>query len=142
MDSFQLVTTVRRLHHAVRAQITEDVRARGFEDISAPHIYVFQTPGPEGLRPGELARRTLMSKQAMNHLLGSLEERGYIERAAAEDDARARVIRLTKKGRRLTKAVQQSAAAIEGRWTATLGQKRMRELRSTMATLEATGVDA
>lgn len=141
MDSFRLVTAVRRLHHAVRAQITEDVRAQGFDDIAAPHLYVFQSPGPEGVRPGELARRTLMSKQAMNHLLGGLEERGYIERAAAADDARARVVRLTRKGRRLTKAVQESAARIEGRWTAALGPRRMDELRRTMEALEATGVD-
>jgi DNA-binding MarR family transcriptional regulator len=137
MDSFRLVTTIRRLHHAVRARITEDLRAQGFEDITAPHIYVFQTPGPEGLRPGELARRTLMSKQAMNHLLGGLEERGYIERAASDDDARARVIRLTQKGRRLTQAVQRSAAEIESCWTAALGRKRMSELLRAMESLEA-----
>jgi DNA-binding MarR family transcriptional regulator len=142
MDSFRLVTTIRRLHHAVRAQIVEDVRAQGFEDIAAPHIYVFQTPGPEGLRPGELARRTLTSKQAMNHLLGGLEERGYIERSASSHDARARVVRLTKKGRRLTEAVQQSAAAIEGRWSAALGAKRLSDLHRTLEALEATGVSA
>ena len=42
-----------------------------------PHMAVLQFPGPDGVRPGALAERAGMSKQAMNRLLQSLEELDY-----------------------------------------------------------------
>jgi DNA-binding MarR family transcriptional regulator len=128
MESFRLVTSIRRLHQAIRAEIVDQVHARGFADISAAHIYIFQTPGPDGTRPTELAARTQMTKQAMNHLLAGLESAGYLHRVEAKDDGRARLLRLTSKGRRLTRVIQQSAAEIEARWAATLGRDRISEV--------------
>lgn len=142
MDSFRVVTVLRRLHVSIRLQVTEELRARGYDDITAAHLSVFQTPGPDGMRPTELARRTLMTKQAMNHLLAGLEARGYLERVASEGDGRARVLRLTSKGRRLTKFMQQRAAEIERRWTEALGPARMRELVATLEDLDSVGVAA
>lgn len=139
MDSFRLVTLVRRLHHASRAQIAMELRARGYDDITPSHIYIFQTPGPDGVRPTELAQRTLMTKQAMNHLLAGLERRGYIERVAAEGDGRARVLRLTTKGRELTQVIHESAAQIEHRWEDALGTGPMHALVEALARLDALG---
>jgi DNA-binding MarR family transcriptional regulator len=142
MDSFRLVTLIRRLHQAIRAEIAEQVRAHGFDDITTSHIYVFQTPGPDGVRPTELARRTLMTKQAMNHLLAGLQSGGYLERAASPDDGRARVLRLTKKGRVLTTVIQESAAEIEHRWSDALGPRRMQDLVVALGELDVIGAGA
>ena len=142
MDSFRLVTLIRRLHQAIRAEIVEQVRAHGFDDITTSHIYVFQTPGPDGVRPTELARRTLMTKQAMNHLLVGLQAGGYLERAASPDDGRARVLRLTKKGRALTKVIQESAADIEHRWADAIGSRRMHDLVVALGELDLIGAGA
>lgn len=137
MDSFHLVTLIRRLHLAIRAELTDELRARGYDDITPAHIYVFQTPGPDGVRPTELAERTLMTKQAMNHLLDGLEHRGYLERVAGTEDGRARVVRLTSKGRELTKLIQETSIAIERRWETELGARRTAEVRSALEHLEA-----
>lgn len=142
MDSFRVVTLLRRLHVRIRLQVTEELRARGYDDITAAHLSVFQTPGPDGMRPTELARRTLMTKQAMNHLLAGLEARGYLERVASGGDGRARVLRLTHKGRQLTKIIQEHAAEIERRWGEALGQERTRELVAALEDLDAVGVTA
>lgn len=142
MDSFRLITLIRRLHHDIRAQILDDVHAQGFEDITASHIYVFQTPGPDGTRPTELARRTLMSKQSMNHLLIGLEESGYLRRVGLESDGRARVLRLTPKGRRLTAALQEASADIERRWAELLGEPEIQHLTDVLAELDAIGPSA
>ena len=139
MDSFRLVTLIRRLHQGIRAEIAEQVRAHGFDDITTSHIYVFQTPGPDGVRPTELARRTLMTKQAMNHLLVGLQSGGYLERAASPDDGRARVLRLTKKGRALTKVIQESASDIEHRWAEAIGSRRMHDLVVALGELDVIG---
>ena len=50
-----------------------------------PHMAVLQFPGPDGVRPGTLAERAGMSKQAMNQLLRSLEGLGYIVRSDAPE---------------------------------------------------------
>jgi DNA-binding MarR family transcriptional regulator len=139
MDSFRLVTLIRRLHHAIRAHIVEEVHAHGYADITTAHIYVFQTPGPDGVRPTELAQRTLMTKQAMNHLLAELEARGYLERVEVHGDGRARILRLTAKGRRLTKVIQRSSANIERRWSQALGSARMRDLKTALEELDTIG---
>jgi DNA-binding MarR family transcriptional regulator len=139
MESFRLVTVIRRLHHAIRAQVLEEVHARGFDDITNSHIYVFQTPGPEGARPTELARRTLISKKSMNHLLASLEASGYLNRVAVDGDGRARVLRLTAKGRNLTAAIQEAAADIEQRWSEELGPAQFLEVTAILEGLDALG---
>ena len=142
MDSFRLVTVIRRLHHAIRAEIVEQVHARGYQDITPSHIYVFQTPGPDGMRPTELARRTLTTKQSMNHLLAGLEAGGYLDRVEGNGDGRARVLRLTDKGRELTTAIQQIAADIEHRWVATHGPAAIQHLTATLEELDALGTSS
>jgi DNA-binding MarR family transcriptional regulator len=46
-----------------------------------------------------LADRAGVSKQAMNQLLRSLEDCGYIARLEALEDRRTRAVHLTKRGR-------------------------------------------
>jgi DNA-binding MarR family transcriptional regulator len=135
MESFRLVTAIRRLHLAIRAEIVEGVHALGFDDITPSHVYIFQTPGPDGARPTELARRALMTKQSMNHLLASLEKGGYLHRVGGDDDGRARVLRLTARGHQLTSAIQATAAGIEHRWTELLGPSEIRRLTGSLAQL-------
>lgn len=137
MDSFRLVTLIRRLHLSVRAELVEQLRAAGYDDITPAHIYVFQTPGPDGARPTELAQRALVSKQAMNHLLSSLEELGYIERVTGDGDGRARVVQLTGKGRQLTEFIQRTSAGIERRWEQALGSPRTAAVRDDLAILDS-----
>src|SRR5262245_61352794 len=81
---------------AVHRRIINELNAAGFEELRVPHMAVLQFPGPDAVRPGMLAERAGMSKQAMNQLLRSLEGLGYVTRADAPDEGRARVVRLTK----------------------------------------------
>src|SRR5678816_792078 len=83
---------------AIHRRLIRELNASGFDDLRLPHMAVLQFPGPHGVRPGTLAERASMSKQAMNQLLQSLEAAGYIARSAAEDDGRTRVVRFTKRG--------------------------------------------
>ena len=87
---------------------------------------VLQFPGPDGVRPGTLAERAGMSKQAMNQLLLSLEASGYIARSAADDDGRSRVVRLTKRGRAASAKIADILREIEREWVAELGPRRLR----------------
>ena len=58
---------------AVQRRMLERLHEGGYDDLDAAHLSVFGYPGPQGLRPSELAARLRISKQALNYLLGELE---------------------------------------------------------------------
>src|SRR5262245_37727163 len=77
--------------HAIHRRLINELNAGGFDDLRLPHMAVLQFPGPDGVRPGTLAERAGISKQAMNQLLRSLEDLGYVVRSDAAADRRTRV---------------------------------------------------
>src|SRR5260370_40865256 len=109
---------------AIQGRILADLNAAGFEELRVPHMAVLQFPGPDGVRPGILAERAGMSKQAMNQLLRSLEGLGYIVRSDAPDEGRARIIRFTKRGRAAYSRIDDILRDIEREWSAELGTER------------------
>src|SRR5512132_4315982 len=80
---------------AVQRRMLELLHERGFGDLDAAHLNVFQYPGPQGARPSELATRLRMSKQAVNYLLGELERMDYLARRADPADGRSKRVALT-----------------------------------------------
>src|SRR5512144_1957918 len=102
---------------AIHRRIIKELNAAGFDELSMPHMAVLQFPGPDGVRPGTLADRAGMSKQAMNQLLRSLESLGYVVRSDAPDESRARIIRFTKRGRSVYTAMIDILRDIECEWS-------------------------
>src|SRR6187399_2728580 len=72
----------------IQRRIIAELNAAGFAELRLPHMAVLQFPGPDGVRPGLLAERASMSKQAMNQLLRSLEGLGYLARSTDPDEGR------------------------------------------------------
>ena len=120
---------------AIHRRIIRELNAAGFDDLRVPHMPVLQFPGPDGVRPGLLAERAGMSKQAMNQLLRSLEDLGYIVRSDVPDEGRARVVRLTKRGRAVYAKVIDILRDIEREWSAELGPKPFAELKALLFTV-------
>lgn len=117
---------------AIHRRIIHELNMAGFEDLRVPHMAVFQYPGPDGVRPGALAERASMSKQAINQLLRSLEGSGYIVRSDAPDEGRARIIRLTKKGSAAYLTIHEILGKIEREWSAELGSKLFAQLKEIL----------
>jgi len=117
---------------AIHRRIINELNAAGFEELRVPHMAVLQFPGPDGVRPGTLAERAGMSKQAMNQLLRSLEDLGYIVRSNAPNEGRARIIRFTKRGRAAYSRVHDILRDIEREWSAELGPKRFAQLKELL----------
>jgi DNA-binding MarR family transcriptional regulator len=134
-DKPLLSTLTRRIHLTIRRRVHADVQAAGFDDLTPAHLYVFQLPGPEGVRPTELAARMNMTKQATNHLLSALEARGYIERVPAEGDGRGTVLRLTPRGRDVALLMQESSLSLEAEWANQLGGRALERLRHELVDL-------
>ena len=112
------------------------LHAEGFTDFDAEPISpVFRYPSPHGERPSELAARRRVSKQALNHLLGQLERRGYLERDADPEDGRSKRISLTPRGVKAVGVIRQAVTEVEDRWAEHLGPKRFDQLRSLLQEL-------
>ena len=118
--------------HAIHRRIIKELNAAGFDELRIPHMAVLQFPGPDGVRPGTLAERAGISKQAMNQLLQSLEAAGYIERSAARDDGRTRVVRFTKRGRAAYSKISDILHDVEREWATELGARQFADLKTLL----------
>jgi len=117
---------------AIQRRIVTELNAAGFEELRVAHMAVLQFPGPDGVRPGVLADRAGMSKQAMNQLLRSLEGLGYLVRSTAPDEGRARVVRVTRRGRAAYAKIHDILRDIEREWSTVLGPRRFAELKGLL----------
>jgi DNA-binding MarR family transcriptional regulator len=126
---------LRFLLHDVRARIYEGVVNAGFDDLRPAHVTLFRWPGPDGRRPTEVAADAQISKQAVNELLRDLEQRGYLRRHPDPADSRARIIRLTPRGKRLHRVAVGIHAQVEDEWAEKVGAMEFGALRATLARL-------
>jgi DNA-binding MarR family transcriptional regulator len=117
---------------AIHRRIIRELNAAGFEELRVPHMAVLQFPSPDGVRPGLLAERAGMSKQAMNQLLRSLEGLGYLARSDSPDEGRARIVRLTKRGRAAYAKIHEILRNIEREWSAELGPKNFTQFKGLL----------
>jgi len=121
----------------VQRRMLDSLHAAGFDDLDTAHLTVLQWPGPDGMRPSDLAVRLHMSKQALNYMLGELERLGYLERLPDPDDLRARRIALTPRGHEIIVVIRKAVRATERDWAAALGGDRVEELRSLLVEIQA-----
>ena len=117
---------------AIQRRIIKELNLAGFEELRMPHMAVLQFPGPDGARPGTLAERAGMSKQAMNQLLRSLEDLGYIVRSDIPDQGRARLVRFTKRGKAAYSKIHEILRDIEREWSGELGPKQFAHLKELL----------
>jgi DNA-binding MarR family transcriptional regulator len=120
---------------AVQRRMLDRLHEHGFDDLDAPHLNIFQYPGPQGARPSELAVRLRISKQALNYLLGQLERLGYLERRADPDDLRSKRITLTHRGELAIQTIRQAVSEIERDWEQQLGPERFAQFHQLLREL-------
>ena len=121
----------------VRRHMLERLHERGFDDLEIAHLNLFLFPGPQGLKPSELAARLGASKQSVNHLLGQMERLGYLERRDDRDDLRSRRVYLTGRGKSVVVTIREAVMEVEREWERKLGSKRLGLLRQLLIELSA-----
>jgi DNA-binding MarR family transcriptional regulator len=110
------------------------LKARG-HDLPLGQARVFQRISPGGSRLAELAKAAQVSKQTVGSIVDQLERAGYVRRIPDPVDARARLVRVTAKGRELVEISTPVIRDIEAAWAAHLGRARTRQLRQILADL-------
>jgi DNA-binding MarR family transcriptional regulator len=119
----------------LRRRQLEGLHARGFTDLHPAHLTVFQWPGPFDIRPLDLAARTRMSKQAMNHLLGQLEKLGYLTRRVDPDDQRYTRVDVTPRGADAMRAIREIVVEVEAEWEQKVGVTHFAQLKRVLGKL-------
>jgi DNA-binding MarR family transcriptional regulator len=121
---------LRITHEALTLEILDILRQQGI-DMTETEFGVMRYPGPDGVRPIDLARRCNMTKQAMNYVLAAFESKGYIERRSPAG-RRSTIVYLTPKGWKLLSITRHCATGIEARWAAHIGARRFDAVRASL----------
>jgi DNA-binding MarR family transcriptional regulator len=120
------------------ARMLDGLHAAGFTDLVPAHLAVLRYPGPDDRRPSDLAAETRMTKQAMNYLLGQMEQMGYVTREDDPDDHRSRRVRLTARGHAAGQSIRRTVSQIEAELERELGPEQFTQLRRLLVELNAT----
>src|SRR5437764_9354173 len=123
-------------------QFSEELSRRvadvGYADIRPGHGCVFGNIDPQdGSRLTELADRALMTKQSVGEVASDLEQRGYVERVPDPSDGRAKIIRLTERGRIAQEIGRGLIDDIEREWAECFGAERIAALREALEAITA-----
>jgi DNA-binding MarR family transcriptional regulator len=70
-------------------------------------------------------------------VVSDLERLGYVDRVPDPEDRRAKIVRLTDRGRDSTEAAGRIFADIERRWSERLGEERIAALREVLEDIAA-----
>jgi len=103
-----------------------------YSDIRISHGCVFGNIDPDGSRLTDLAERARMTKQSVGEVTSDLEQRGYVERVPDPSDGRAKIIRLTERGRAAQALGIGLIDDIEQEWAERFGADRVAALREAL----------
>lgn len=118
-DLARLLLEARRV---LAADLDADLAERGYPDLRPGHAALFLSIDRRaGSRITELAEEARLTKQGMMAIVDDLEARGYVRRVADATDARAKLVRLTARGRRAAAECRRAVQAVDQRTKRRLG---------------------
>ena len=107
-------------YRAMDDQVIRAVRDAGFE-VTTAQARIAQRIAEDGSRLTNLAEQAQVTKQTASLLIASLEREGLVERVPDPADGRARLIRLTSRGRIASERAREVVMNVENAWQAHLG---------------------
>lgn len=113
----------------------ERLRARGYADVRPTYGYVLLAVRERPRTGVELAELLGVTKQAAAKLIEAMEAGGYVARAPHGDDARAKLVTLTRDGRRFLGVVEAIWAELEAEWASVTSERRLETLRADLASI-------
>jgi len=111
--------------------------ATRFPGLRTRHYRLLSFVPETGIRPSRMVELSGLSKQALFQALAPLEAGAYVVVAPDPDDRRARVVRLSDRGREVIAALQQMQADYERAWASEVGPERWATTRDVLVELFA-----
>jgi DNA-binding MarR family transcriptional regulator len=129
---FLLAKASQRWNELLAAEFSE----HGFAEVRPSYGSVLVPLFEEdGLRMGEIARRSRLSKQTMTTMVRLAERDGLVVREPDPEDARAVQVRLSDRARRFAPVAERVLTRLENRVAEVLGQPGQRRLEEALAEL-------
>ena len=130
-----LLTQVKELAiDKMRARLAEE----GYDDIREGYGCVFGFIDIDhGSRVTDLAERSGLTKQAVSEVIPELEQLGYATREPDPGDKRAKIVKLTPKGRAACLTGRRLFAEIEAEWAERFGEELLAALREAAEQIAA-----
>lgn len=123
------------VHRAAETTVMKALRASGFDDLTIAQCRIAQRLSPNGIRVTDLAEQAGVTKQTAGALVDELERSGYVVRRPDPADARARLVVLSARGRKLCAAAAAEVHEIEDGWRRQFGATAYRQLREMLMSL-------
>ncbi len=120
---------------AVEQRVLAALHAAGFDDTTVAQGRVSARIGEHGTRLTDLAEMAQVTKQTAAFLVDRLERSGYVERAPDPTDARARLVRISARGREAQAVAAREERAVYGEWEQHLGTRDMQRLTEILGRL-------
>jgi predicted transcriptional regulator len=133
-----IISLIRRMGTLMVDELVKRMDAAGYRDVNASFHPVFENLDAGGTRLTDLAARAGMTHQSMGELVTALERRGYLERRADPTDGRARLVRLTPRGRQFVRRALREIQAIEAAWQARFESGGFGDFRTAIETAVTT----
>jgi DNA-binding MarR family transcriptional regulator len=122
---------------AFRSGFEAELAAAGYDDVRPTHGCVFRFVEDGGMRLTVLSELAGITKQSAGEIIDDLVDRGYVERFPDPADRRAKLIRLTGKGRRAQEIGRGLLVELERKWGERYGTERIALLRELLEEIAA-----
>jgi DNA-binding MarR family transcriptional regulator len=109
----------------------ERLERLGFE-VRPAFAFVLLASRDRPLTGNDVANLLGMTKQAASKLVDAMEAAHYVTRKPHPDDARAKLLHIAPKGRRLLEAAEGIYAELEVDWAKVIGKSRVEALRADL----------
>lgn len=121
-------------YRAMDERVRRAMQDAGY-DVTVAQSRIAQRIADEGTRLTELADRAQVTKQTASLLVAALEREGLVERVPDPADGRARLIRLSERGREAGERAKEVVMGVEREWAEHLGPELTGQLREALVRL-------
>jgi DNA-binding MarR family transcriptional regulator len=104
---------------------------RGIE-VKPVFAFVLLASRERPLTGNDVADLLGMTKQAASKLVDAMEQAQYLARKPHPEDARAKLLHITQKGRRVLEAAEKIYRELEADWARTIGKQRVEAIRADL----------
>lgn len=109
-----------------------EIAEHGYADFKMGYMPLIMNIRPEGITNNELAKKAMVTKQAMSKVVKELTEADYITAETHGQDKRSSIIYLTPKGKKLVLAARERVLELEAAYEKILGKKELGQFKDML----------